>query len=256
MHALWIGFAMRVLRSAQAATPSSLRVRWMNSRTAGSRRRGGEGGVELAYVVLGTGGLDAGEDVDGAVAEFEAVIEVAGLEVGGCDDGEAHADGAGEGAGRHGGGSSVPSEGGLGVLQIPEDLGGVRGQAGVRVEVDPRGLVTAVGLRLTQQVLGRGEGSRGGPGVVFAGVSAGLDQFGERQHPRCGLALGAVEGALGHVDGFGGEAAHQGLHGHGGEYVAAELYVAAGAGEAQGLDEVPLGGFVLADIERRPSGKP
>lgn len=67
----------------QAATPSSVRVRWMNSRTAGSRRQGGEGRVELGDVVLGAGGLDAGEDVDGPVAEFEAMAEGAGLEMGG-----------------------------------------------------------------------------------------------------------------------------------------------------------------------------
>jgi hypothetical protein len=34
----------------------------------------GEGGVELADVVLGAGRLDAGEDAGGSVAEFEAMV--------------------------------------------------------------------------------------------------------------------------------------------------------------------------------------
>lgn len=49
---------------------------------------GGQGCVEFGHVVHGPAGLDAGEDVDAAVAEFEAVVEVAGLEVGGGDDRE------------------------------------------------------------------------------------------------------------------------------------------------------------------------
>ncbi|MEU1075248.1 MULTISPECIES: hypothetical protein [unclassified Streptomyces] len=87
-------------------------------------------------------------------------------------------------------------------------------------------------------------------------MGTGLDELGERQHSRHGLALGAFEGALGHVDGLGGEAPHEGLHGHRGQHIAAELYVAAGAGQAEGLDEVTLGGVVLADIERGPPGEP
>ncbi|WP_188272256.1 hypothetical protein [Streptomyces sp. CBMA152] len=38
------------------------------------------------------GGPGAGEDVDAVVAECEAVVEVADLEVGGPDDDEAHAE--------------------------------------------------------------------------------------------------------------------------------------------------------------------
>ena len=59
----------------QAATPSSVRVRWMNW---GGRLAppGGEGRVEIGDVVLGAGGLDAGEDVDGPVAEFEASVKI------------------------------------------------------------------------------------------------------------------------------------------------------------------------------------
>ncbi|MEU1306552.1 hypothetical protein [Streptomyces shenzhenensis] len=59
--------------------------------------------IQLGHVVLGLGGLDAGEDVDGPVAELEAVAQVAGLAMRGSDDGEAHADGAGERAEWHGG---------------------------------------------------------------------------------------------------------------------------------------------------------
>ncbi|MEV5090330.1 hypothetical protein AB0N18_20860 [Streptomyces griseoincarnatus] len=64
----------------------------MNSRDGQLAPQGGEDSVELADVVLGAGGLDASEDVDGPVAELETVIQVAGLEVGGPDGGEAHAD--------------------------------------------------------------------------------------------------------------------------------------------------------------------
>nr|AHE40433.1 hypothetical protein pFRL6_346 [Streptomyces sp. F12] len=46
------------------------------------------------------------------------------------------------------------------------------------------------------------------------------------------------------------------MHGHGGQDVAAELNVTAGPGQAQGLDEVALGGVVLADVERGPAGQP
>lgn len=48
----------------------------------------GKGGIELADVVLRPARLDTSEDVDAAVAELEAVVEVAGLQVGGPDDGE------------------------------------------------------------------------------------------------------------------------------------------------------------------------
>ncbi|WP_326686909.1 MULTISPECIES: hypothetical protein [unclassified Streptomyces] len=69
---------------------------------------------ELAKAVLGPARLDAGKDVDGPVAE----IEVAGLVVGGSDDGEPYADGAGEHPGRHGGGLLILGQGHLGVLEI------------------------------------------------------------------------------------------------------------------------------------------
>jgi hypothetical protein len=58
-----------------------------------SQATGGGGGAEFADVVLGAGGLEAGEDADRSVAECETVVEVAGIEVGGPDDGESHADG-------------------------------------------------------------------------------------------------------------------------------------------------------------------
>lgn len=187
------------------------------------------------------------------IPEVEALVEVSGLEVGGCDDGEPHADGAGECAGRHCCGLFVPVEGGLGVLQVPEDFGGVRREAGVVIEVDPRGFVAVVVLRVIQEALGGFQGLGGCPGVVLAGVSAGFDELGERQYAGHGLSPGPLEGALGHVHGLGREAAHEGLRGHGGQYVAAQLDVAARAGEAEGLDEVPLGGIVLADVEGRPA---
>ncbi|MBT2369374.1 hypothetical protein J7E88_29785 [Streptomyces sp. ISL-10] len=65
----------------------------MKSRTAGSRRQGARAALNSRTdVVLGPGGLDAGEDVDGPVAQFEALVEVAGLEVGDPHDREPHSD--------------------------------------------------------------------------------------------------------------------------------------------------------------------
>ncbi|MFI1112470.1 hypothetical protein ACH4TU_31590 [Streptomyces physcomitrii] len=71
------------------------------------------------------------------------MVEVAGLEMGSADDGQAHADGGSEHPGRHRDGLLVPGQGSLGVLQIAEDFSGVRGQASVVVDVDPRGFVAA-----------------------------------------------------------------------------------------------------------------
>ncbi|MEU1023314.1 alpha/beta hydrolase, partial [Streptomyces sp. NPDC005904] len=134
-----------------------------------------------------------------------------------------------------------------------EGLGGVRGQAGVVVEVDPGGFVPAVRRCPVEEGLRGGQSPCGGSGVVSAGVRAGLDESGERQHTRSRVSLGPIEGALRHVDGLGGEAPHQGLHGHGGQHVATQLHVAAGAGEPKGLDEVALGDLVLADVEGGPA---
>ncbi|MFC5723031.1 hypothetical protein ACFP1Z_22955 [Streptomyces gamaensis] len=60
---------------------------------------------------------------------------------------------------------------------------------------------------------------------------------------------------MGHVDGLLCEPAHESLHGHGRQDIAAELDVPASPGEAEGLDEVPLGDLVLADVEGRPAGE-
>ncbi|MFJ9752369.1 hypothetical protein [Streptomyces chartreusis] len=68
-------------------------------------------------------------------------------EVGGSDDGESHADGADEYPGRHRRCPLVPGHGGLGILQVAEDLGDVRGEAGVMTDVDPGGFVAALGLK-------------------------------------------------------------------------------------------------------------
>ncbi|MDX2760420.1 hypothetical protein [Streptomyces europaeiscabiei] len=85
-------------------------------------------------------------------------------------------------------------------------------------------------------------------------MGAGLDELGERQHPGCRLALGALESALGHADGLADGAAQQRLHGHGGQDVAAELDITAGPRQAQSTDEVTPGSVMAADVERRPSG--
>ncbi|MGW2370292.1 hypothetical protein ACWCZ5_32680 [Streptomyces sp. NPDC001667] len=70
-----------------------------------------------------------GKDVDGALAQFQAVVEVPGLEMGGPHDRQPHADGAGEDPGLHGDGLLVPCQGGLRVLlQVAEDFGGIGGQ--------------------------------------------------------------------------------------------------------------------------------
>ena len=76
------------------------------------------------------------------------MVKVACLEVGGPVDGEAHAEGAGENPGRHGSSLLVPTEGGLGVLQVAEDP---------RVN-DGRGTLNADGWReagWTYRALGR-----------------------------------------------------------------------------------------------------
>ncbi|MEV0938624.1 hypothetical protein ACIBMX_47080 [Streptomyces phaeochromogenes] len=69
------------------------------------------------------------------------------------------------------------------------------------------------------------------------------------------MLLGPLEGALGHVHGLGREPAHQSLHGHGGQHIAAQLHVTDRAGEAEGLDEVPLGRLLVADVESCPPGE-
>ncbi|WP_258534772.1 hypothetical protein [Streptomyces sp. PT12] len=117
-------------------------------------------------------------------------------------------------------------------MQVAEDFGGIGGQPGMVVEVDPLRLVAGAGGGLLQQAFGVGQRSGGGARVARAGVRAGLDQPCEGQHPRGGVGLGALEGALRHVDGLAGKAAHQGLHGHGGQHVAAQRDVPGDAGEA------------------------
>lgn len=124
------------------------------------------------------------------------------------------------------------------------------------IEVDPAGLIAAVHVGPREQVLGAGQGPGGRSRVACPGVGPGFDQPGERQHPRHSLPLGAFEDTLGHIDGLAGEAPQQCLHGHRGQHIAAKLDIAGSTGEAKGLDEVPLGGLVLTDVERRPSSQP
>ncbi|MFB7435157.1 hypothetical protein ACFCZ5_27850 [Streptomyces microflavus] len=65
-----------------------------------------------------------------------AVLKVAGLEMAGADDGQAHADGAVEDVGGHRASLLVLGQRHLRVLQVAEDLGGVGGQARTRHEVE------------------------------------------------------------------------------------------------------------------------
>lgn len=98
----------------------------------------GESDFEFTDVVDRAPRVDVGQDVDGPVAQGQALVELAVLQVCGADDGQPHADRAVVDARRHGRGLPVPGQSGLGLAKVPVDLGGVGRQPGVGVEVDPR----------------------------------------------------------------------------------------------------------------------
>ena len=107
-----------------------------------------------------------------------------------------------------------------------------------------------------QPALGGLQGAAGRLGVARARVGPCLDQAEEAHGAGGGQAAVALQGGLGEVDALVGEAAVGRLEGHRGQYVAPQGHVGGGAGEAQGLDVVALGGLLLARVEGHPAGEP
>ncbi|WP_159047867.1 hypothetical protein [Streptomyces sp. WM6378] len=178
------------------------------------------------------------------------MAKVVGLQVGGDDDGSSHVDRAGDHPGRYGGGLLVPGQGGLGVLQVVEDLDGVRGEAGVVIEVDPAGLVAlcaVVWSSRSSEAARAGEAAR--RSFSRAWVRALMSLANANSFAAAGLGL--LEGTLGLSTALEAKPRIRGLHGHRGQRNAADLDVVVGAGQAEGLDEVPLGCIVLIDMEGR-----
>ncbi len=142
-----------------------------------------------------------------------------------------------------------------GRLEIAVALGRVGGETVVGVEAEPARVVVA-GTGPLEPALGRLQGAAGRLGVVGAGMRACLDETEEAHGAGRRQAAVAFQGGLGEVHALVTEAAVGGLEGHGGQDVAPEGDVRRRPGQAQGLDVVALGRFLLARVEGHPAREP